>query len=110
MKILARDMPPIQGGKDQVLAVRDREIKIKILVGVPPCASNLITNVSVQWPGYNSEPFEKRMKTHDGTVPRETLLMVLANTVLDFIAHIQVCCHSSSSRTTLTELCVIVEK
>ncbi|KAG5651922.1 hypothetical protein H0H81_006937 [Sphagnurus paluster] len=60
--------PPIQGADDPVFAASgDREIKLWIV-----------------WPGYSTEPLQKRIKTQGGKLTRQLLLTLIANMVLDF--------------------------
>ncbi|KAF8628010.1 hypothetical protein AX15_004129 [Amanita polypyramis BW_CC] len=70
-KIIEREAPRIAGGGDKVLDIGDREIRVWLL-----------------WPGYD-EPLQRRMKTHGGTITRDTLLLVVTNLVLHFIDKIK---------------------
>ncbi|KAF8896415.1 hypothetical protein BD779DRAFT_1466370 [Infundibulicybe gibba] len=67
--LLERESPLVVGCNDRVLDLGDREIKIKIL-----------------WPGY--EPYEKRLKTHSGTLDRATLVALLGNMIYNFASDI----------------------
>ncbi|KAF8920372.1 hypothetical protein CPB85DRAFT_631375 [Mucidula mucida] len=68
-QILKQRSDPIDGGEDPVFENSAyREIKIKI-----------------QWPGYPHHPFEKRMKTHNCSITRATVCLILTNMVIDFV-------------------------
>lgn len=72
-KVAERYAPSIVGGNDPVFAAAgDREVKFWIL-----------------WPGYSSEPLQKRIKTRDGTVTRDTVLMIIANALTEYTCKIQ---------------------
>ncbi|KAF9468007.1 hypothetical protein BDZ94DRAFT_835139 [Collybia nuda] len=72
-KVMERYSPGVIGDQDLVMAgVHEKEIRFWIL-----------------WPGYSTEPIQKRMKTQNGTISRDTVLMVLANAVLEFTHMIQ---------------------
>src|SRR6266550_3967979 len=81
--VIAREAPRIAGGDDKVLNMGDREIKIWLLVSLASARSGQVLS-SLQWPGYD-EPLQKRMKTHGGTITRDTLLIVIANMVMGFM-------------------------
>ncbi|TFK40161.1 hypothetical protein BDQ12DRAFT_711578 [Crucibulum laeve] len=73
-KVIDRCMPAIEGGDDTVLEKAvDREITIKLM-----------------WPGYSTVPFQKRIKTLNGKVTRETILMVLAKAIIQYVRKILV--------------------
>ncbi|KAF8623619.1 hypothetical protein AX17_007321 [Amanita inopinata Kibby_2008] len=66
-RVVGKDTPRIAGAQDKVLDIGDREIKIWLL-----------------WPGYD-EPLQKRLKTQSGTITRDTLLLIIANVILNFM-------------------------